>query len=308
VRAVGRVFTRAAVKWNADDCLTLGAALAYYSVFSLAPILVIVIAVAGALFGPEAAQGELVGQIRDLVGDEGASAIQGLIQSASRQGTGSRATLIGLVVLLFGSTSAFSQLQGALNRVWDVPTASHGGVMAMVRARLWSFAAVLGVGFLLTVSLVLTAAITAFGDFWSRWFIGAEALLQLLNTLLGFGLITSLFALIYKIIPRVPIRWSDVWAGAAVTAALFAVGKFLIGLYLGRAGISSAFGAAGALVAVMVWVYYSAQIFLLGAEFTKIKSAHEDEHRAHPHHPRGQPDPARAAAALHPRQAGRPAV
>jgi membrane protein len=161
VRAVGRIVRRAVRKWNEDDCLTAGAALAYYAVFSLAPILVIAIALAGAVFGEEAAQGEIVGQIRDLVGEEGAAAIQSLIQSASRQGSGSLATLIGLLVLLFGSTSAFSQLQTALNRVWGVPGQSQSGILAMIRARFWSFAAVLGVGFLLSVSLVLSAAAAA---------------------------------------------------------------------------------------------------------------------------------------------------
>ena len=268
MRAVGRVFTRAAVKWNADDCLTLGAALAYYSVFSLAPILVIVIAVAGALFGPEAAQGELVGQIRDLVGDEGASAIQGLIQSASRQGTGSRATVIGLIVLLFGSTSAFSQLQGALNRVWDVPTESHGGVMAMVRARLWSFAAVLGVGFLLSVSLVLSAAAAALSRYGSDWIPGISGVLLLTET--GSLIVhTLLFAMIFKVLPDADIRWRDVWVGAAVTAALFYVGKLAIGVYLGRSEIGAAYGAAAWIILILAWVYYSAQIVLFGAEFTR---------------------------------------
>ncbi len=269
MRAVGRVFTRAAVKWNADDCLTLGAALAYYSVFSLAPILVIVIAVAGALFGPEAAQGELVGQIRDLVGDEGASAIQGLIQSASRQGTGSRATLIGLVVLLFGSTSAFSQLQGALNRVWDVPTASHGGVMAIVRARLWSFAAVLGVGFLLSVSLVLSAAAAALSRYGSDWIPGISGVLLLTEIVGSLIVHTLLFAMIFKVLPDADIRWRDVWVGAAVTAALFYVGKLAIGVYLGRSEIGAAYGAAAWIILILAWVYYSAQIVLFGAEFTR---------------------------------------
>jgi membrane protein len=263
------VLTRAAVKWNADDCLTLGAALAYYSVFSLAPILVIVIAVAGALFGPEAAQGELVGQIRDLVGDEGAAAIQGLIQSASRQGTGSRATVIGLIVLLFGSTSAFSQLQSALNRVWDVPPASHGGLMPMIRARLWSFAAVLGVGFLLSVSLVLSAAAAALSRYGSGWMPGISGVLLLTEITGSLIVHTLLFAMIFRLLPDTPIRWRDVWVGAAVTAALFYVGKLAIGVYLGRSQIGAAYGAAAWIILILAWVYYSAQIILFGAEFTR---------------------------------------
>lgn len=268
LRAVGRLFTRAVVKWNADDCLTLGAALAYYSVFSLAPILVIVIAVAGALFGAEAAQGEIVGQIRDLVGDEGATAIQGLIQSASRQGTGSRATLIGLIVLLFGSTTAFSQLQAALNRVWDVPTASHGGIMAMIRARAWSFAAVLGVGFLLSVSLVLSAAATALSRYGSGWIPGMSGVLLLTEIVGSLMVHTLLFAMIFRLLPDTPIRWRDVWIGAAVTAALFYVGKLAIGVYLGRSQVGAAYGAAAWIILILAWVYYSAQIVLFGAEFT----------------------------------------
>src|SRR5512144_1662345 len=179
MRMVWGVLERAAIKWSADDCLTLGAALAYYTVFSLAPVLVIVIAVAGAAFGPEAAQGEIVGQIRGLVGEEGATAIQSLIQSASRQGAGPRATTIGLLVLLFGSTSAFSQLQSALNTIWEVPPRAHGGLWAMVRARFLSFAAVLGTGFLLSVSLVLSAAMAAFGRFGWGWVPGIGRVLEL---------------------------------------------------------------------------------------------------------------------------------
>jgi membrane protein len=263
------VLTRAAVKWNADDCLTLGAALAYYSVFSLAPILVIVIAVAGALFGPEAAQGEIVGQIRDLVGDEGAAAIQGLIQSASRQGTGPRATVIGLIVLLFGSTSAFSQLQAALNRIWDVPPASHGGIMAMIRARIWSFAAVLGVGFLLSVSLVLSAAAAALSRYGSGWIPGMSGVLLFTEVIGSLLVHTLLFAMIFRLLPDTAIRWRDVWIGAAVTAALFYVGKLAIGVYLGRSQIGAAYGAAAWIILILAWVYNSAQIILFGAEFTR---------------------------------------
>jgi membrane protein len=191
----------------------------------------------------------------------------------------------------------FGELQNALDRIWRAPARKQqSGWFSLIRTRLLSFGMILAVAFLLMVSLAMSAALAALGEWWA------------LDLAASFLLTTLLFALIYKIIPRVRIRWSDVWAGAAVTAALFAVGKFLIGLYLGRAGIASAFGAAGALVAVMVWVYYSAQIFLLGAEFTKLKSAHENEHRAHPHHARRQPDPSRSAAALHSRQAERPAL
>jgi membrane protein len=266
---VWEVLERAAIKWSADDCLTLGAALAYYTVFSLAPVLVIVIAVAGAVFGPEAAQGEIVGQIRGLVGEEGATAIQSLIQSASRQGAGPRATIIGLLVLLFGSTSAFSQLQSALNTVWEVPAPTHGGLWAMVRARFLSFAAVLGTGFLLSVSLVLSAAVAALGRFGWGWVPGIGRLLELADFLGSLVVHTLLFAMIFKLLPDAAIRWRDVWVGAGVTAGLFSIGKLVIGLYLGRSELGAAYGAAGWVILVLAWVYYSAQIVLFGAEFTR---------------------------------------
>jgi len=269
VRTVGRLVKRAAIKWSEDDCLTLGAALAYYAVFSLAPILVIAIAVAGAVFGQEAAQGEIVGQIRDLVGQEGATAIQSLIQSANRQGSGSLATLIGLLVLLFGSTSAFSQLQSALNKVWDVPGRSRSGIMDMVRARFWSFTAVLGIGFLLSVSLVLSAAAAALGRYGSGWMPGMRGMLVVAEIIGSLIVHTLLFAMIFKLLPDTMIRWRDVWVGAAVTAAFFYVGKLAIGVYLGRSEIGAAYGAAAWIILILAWVYYSAQIVLFGAEFTR---------------------------------------
>jgi membrane protein len=267
-RRVWAVVERAAIKWSADDCLQLGAALAYYTVFSLAPVLVIVIAVAGALFGEEAAQGEIVGQIGNLVGPEGATAIQSLVQSANRPGAGSRATLIGLLVLLFGSTSAFTQLQSALNRVWDVPTEAHGGVWDLIRARFLSFAAVLGTGFLLSVSLVLSAAAAALGRF-GGGYLPFGGLLGLADVVGSMIVHTLLFAMIFKLLPDAAIEWRDVWVGATVTAALFVVGKLAIGLYLGRSDLGAAYGAAGWVILVLAWVYYSAQIVLFGAEFTR---------------------------------------
>jgi membrane protein len=268
MRVVWALIRRAAIEWNADDCLTLGAALAYYTVFSLAPVLVIVIAVAGAMFGEEAAQGEIVGQIRALVGEEGATAIQSLIQSATREGAGPRATVIGLLFLLFGSTSAFSQLQSALNRIWEVEPQTQTGIWNMIRARFLSFAAVLGTGFLLSVSLVLSAAVAALGRVgWGRVpEIGQTLeLADFLGTMLVH---TLLFAMIFKLLPDATIRWREVWVGAGITAALFFVGKLVIGLYLGKSDVGAAYGAAGWIILILAWVYYSAQIVLFGAEFT----------------------------------------
>jgi len=269
VTVVWDLIKRAAIKWNADDCLTLGAALAYYTVFSLAPILVIVIAVAGAVFGQEAAQGEIVSQIRGLAGEEGATAIQSLVESAGRQGAGGRATLIGLLVLLFGSTSAFSQLQGALNRIWEVEPAAHAGVWDMIRARFLSFAAVLGTGFLLSVSLVLSAAVAAFGRYGWGWVPAIGPMLELADFLGSMVVHTLLFAMIFKLLPDAAIRWREVWLGAGVTAGLFFVGKLVIGLYLGTSEVGAAYGAAGWVILILAWVYYSAQIVLFGAEFTR---------------------------------------
>ena len=283
--------------WNDDYAPSMGAALAYYTLFSIAPLILIVLAIAGLVFGEEAARGELFGQISGLVGSESARAIEALLASANRPGAGVIAMTTGTLALIAGASAVFGELQNALDRIWRAPARQQqGGWFSLIRSRLLSFGMILAVAFLLMVSLVMSAVLAALGGWWA------------LDLAVSFALTTLMFALIYKVIPRVRIRWSDVWLGAAVTAALFAAGKLLIGVYLGRAGVTSAFGAAGALVAVMVWVYYSAQIFLLGAEFTKLKSAHENKHRAHPYHPRGEPDPARSTAALHSRQAERPAV
>jgi membrane protein len=288
VRPVWGVLKRAAVKWNRDDCLMLGAALAYYTIFSLAPILVIAIAVAGALFGARAAQGEIVGQIRTLVGDEGAIAIQSLIESASRQEAGALATFIGLAVLLFGSTSAFSQLQSALNTIWEVKPEAHSGIWDMIRARFLSFTAVLGTGFLLSVSLVLSAAGAAFARFgWGRM-PAIGQMLELADFLGSMLVHTLLFAMIFKLLPDAPIRWRDVWVGAGVTAGLFFVGKLAIGLYLGASQVGAAYGAAGWVILILAWVYYSAQIVLFGAEFTRAYATRPKGRSSSPPLPSGE--------------------
>ena len=256
-------------QWSEDYAPSMGAALAYYTIFSIAPLLVIAIAVAGFFFGADAARGEIFGQLRGLIGDEGATAIQGLVRSASQPGKDALAAIVGTVTLLLGATTVFGELQSDLDRIWDAPKPKHAGLLGLLRGRLLSFGMILGVGFLLLVSLIVSAAVSALGHFWSGWFAGWEAVLQALNFAVGFAIITGLFALIYKLLPRCEIGWKDVWVGAVVTSLLFSIGKLLIGLYLGKSGVASAFGAAGSLVIVLLWVYYSAQIFLLGAEFTK---------------------------------------
>jgi len=259
-------------QWSDDYAPSMGAALAYYTIFSIAPLLVIAIAVAGFFFGEDAARGEIFGQLRGLIGDEGASAIQGVVKSAGQTGHGTFAAIAGVVTLLLGATTVFGELQSDLDRIWDSPKLKQAGLWGMLRGRVLSFGMVLGIGFLLLVSLVLSAGLSALGHFWRGWFPGWELLLQAINFVVGFVAVTGLFAMIYKLLPRCDIGWKDVWIGAMVTSLLFSVGKLLIGLYLGKSSVASSFGAAGSLVIVLLWVYYSAQIFLLGAEFTWVYS------------------------------------
>jgi membrane protein len=249
----------------------MGAALAYYTAFSLAPVLILVIAVAGLAFGADAARGEIVAQLRGLLGEQGAKAIEELLASASKPGSGAAASAIGFVTLLLGATSVFAELQSDLDRVWRAPAIKQAsGFIALLRARVLSFGMVIAMGFLLLVSLVFGAAISAAGKWGNTLLPGSALILQVVNLAVGFGITVVLFATAYRVLPRARIAWSDVWIGAVVTATLFTLGKYLIGLYMGLASVSSGFGAAGSLIAVLVWVYYSTQIFLLGAEFTWV--------------------------------------
>jgi membrane protein len=271
LRATYALFKEAVEAWMDDYAPSMGAALSYYTLFSIAPLLLIAVGVAGLVFGEEAARGEIFGQLRELMGDEGASAIERLLASADKPEGGVIATAVGMAVLLLGAMTVFGELQNALDRIWRAPARmKSAGWWSLVRSRLLSFGMILGIAFLLMVSLVLSALLSALGRFWGPAFREWEALAHLIDVALSFGLVTVLFAMIYKFIPRVQIAWRDVWVGAAVTAVLFAVGKLLIGLYLGKSTVASAFGAAGSLAVMMIWVYYSAQIFLLGAEFTWI--------------------------------------
>ena len=257
--------------WVDDYAPSMGAALSYYTVFSLAPMLLIVIAIAGAVFGDEAARGEIFGQLRGLMGVDAAKTIEDVLTSVSEPKEGVAATTIGIVLLLIGATSVFGELQDALDRIWRAPARDRsGGFLGLVRARLLSFGMILGIAFLLMVSLVLGAATAALGKWWSGAFGSWELLAQSANIVLGFAVTTLGFAMIYKLMPRVQVQWRDVWLGATVTALLFTIGRILIGLYIGKSGIASGFGAAASLIVILVWVYYSAQIFLLGAEFTWI--------------------------------------
>lgn len=262
---------KAVMAWVDDYAPSMGAAISYYTIFSLAPLLVIVIAIAGALFGREAAQGQIVAQVSGLVGREGAVAVESLLRSVDEPGKGLVAGLISVVVLLIGATTVFAELQSALDRIWHVPERQKpSGVWAVLRARLLSFGLILGLAFLLMVSLLVSAALAAFGSWFGALVPGWELMLQSLNVLISLGIVTVLFAMIFKLMPTARIAWRDVWIGAGVTAVLFELGKLAIGLYLGKSGVNESFAAAGSLVVLVAWVYYAAQIFLLGAEFTKV--------------------------------------
>ncbi|MFL6197417.1 MAG: YihY/virulence factor BrkB family protein [Thermoanaerobaculia bacterium] len=258
-------------EWKEDGALDLGAALAYYTIFSLAPMLLIATAVAGLVWGREAVQGQLVGELRGLLGAQGAQAVQTMIANAGKQQqTGVLATAVGLVTILFGATGVFVQLQNALNRVWNVKAKPQSGMWSFIRTRLLSFGMVLGIGFLLLVSLAISAMVSALGTWATSRLPGGEALIQVLTFVLSFALMTGLLGLIYKYLPDVEIGWREVWVGAVVTALLFTAGKFLIGLYLGKSSVASTYGAAGSLVILLLWIYYSSQILFLGAEFTQV--------------------------------------
>jgi membrane protein len=284
-----KLVKEAASGWIDDAAPSMGAALAYYTVFSIAPLLLLLIALAGLFFGDEAARGEIVGQLGGMMGKEGASAIEGLLKSTSDTGGGIIATIVSFVTLLIGATTVFGELQTDLDRIWKAPKAARPeGIWGLIRTRILSFGLILGIGFVLIVSLALSTALAALGKWWSGAFGNWTILLQVVNFVVSFGVITAMFALVNKFMPSVPVQWRDVWIGSAVTALLFTIGKFLIGLYIGKSSIASGFGAAGSLIVVLVWVYYSTQIFLLGAEFTYVY-AHREGSRV------GQPEPTKGA-------------
>jgi membrane protein len=254
--------------WMRHQVARTGAALAFYTVFSLAPVLILSIAFAGFFFGEQAARGEIVEQIKGLIGTAGASAVQAVLENAGHPGAGVIATIVSVATLLIGANTALAELKTGLDQIWDVPSEKRQGFWYFVRTRVLSVGLILALGFLLLVSLVISAALTALERFWG----GKEvisAVVGWLNVAFSFALVVVLFGTIYKVLPSVRIAWRDVFIGAFVTALLFTIGKFAIGAYLGNSGLASTYGAAGSLVLLLVWVYYSAQIFLLGAEFTR---------------------------------------
>jgi membrane protein len=264
-----RLLKDSALAWNTDSAASMGAAIAFYTIFSIAPLLIITMAIAGFFFGADAAQGQIYAQARSLLGADGASALEGLVQSASQPTEGFMATIVSLLIMIFGATGVFAELQGAMDRVWQTPVSEkQSGVWYLLRRRILTFGILLAVAFLLLVSLTVSALISTIQTLWSPQNPGVEIVWQVINFAVSFIIITGLFALLFKMLPRVKVAWEDVLIGAVFTALLFNLGKFLIGLYIGKTAVVSGFGAAGTVVAMLLWVYYSAQIFLLGAEFT----------------------------------------
>jgi membrane protein len=256
--------------WLDDDAASMGAALAFYTLFSIAPLLLIVISVAGLAFGRQAARGEILNQLSSLLGADSALTVQSLLDGLNRPRAGLLGTTFGIAALIVGATTVVGELQSAMDRIWRAPPRQSHGPWLLVRTRLLSIGLVLGVGFLLIVSLLVSAALAALGAWWAPWFADVALTLQAVNFGVSFAFVATVFAMIFKWLPRVPVAWRDVWFGAAVTALLYTCGKLLIGLYIGSSGVASVFGAAASLVVLLLWVYYSAQIFLLGAEFTSV--------------------------------------
>lgn len=256
--------------WVAHRASSMGAALAFYSAFSIAPLLIIVIAVAGAVYGIDVARGAVEAQLKDTMGPTAAAAIQTLLMGAHGQSTGLLASIIGIVTLLIGATTVLVELQSGLDQIWDAPARTGRGILVVLRTRATSLGLILGIGFLLLASLVVTGALALFGKNWGSTYPGVATALYLLNFLVQLSVITALIAMLFKWLPNVPIAWRDVWIGALTTALLFIAGQTAIGFYLTRSAIGSTYGAAGAMVVLLTWLYYSAQIFLFGAAFTQV--------------------------------------
>jgi membrane protein len=268
------ILKETATDWNEDEAPRLAASLAYYTIMSLAPLVVIAMSVIGLIFDEDAARGHIASQLVGIVGEQAAKAIQGIVQNARTPSAGIVSSTIGIGVLLAGASGVFGELQSSLNTIWDVAPKPGRGIWGLVKARFLSFTMVLGVAFMLLVSLLLSAALAATGHFLESVLPGGEATWQIVTSVISLGMVTLLFALIFKVIPDVRIEWRDVWVGAIGTALLFTMGKLLLGLYLGKSTVSSSYGAAGSLVVLVLWVNYSAQILFFGAEFTQVHARH----------------------------------
>lgn len=271
LRGTGRLLVAAGNAWVDDHCSSMGAALAYYTLFSIAPLLLIAVSVAGLVFGAEAARGELYEQLAGLVGAANARTVQDMLESLNQPRKGVISALAGAGAMAIGATTVFAELRSSMDHIWRAPIAAPSGIFSWLRVRLLSLGMVLGIGFLLMVSLIVSAALSALSRWAAPWF-GHDVLIaaSALNLVVSFAFVMALFAMLYKWLPHVHLAWRDVWIGAAATALLFTIGKWLIGLYIGRSGVTSVFGAAASLVVLMLWVYFSAQIFLFGAEITSV--------------------------------------
>jgi membrane protein len=265
-----KLFKTAFDQWWEESPFQLAAALAYFTLFSLAPLLIILTGIVGLFSGTETAQNFIFGGLADLIGEQSAKAVQQMALNANREGSGLFATLMGVALLLLGAGGVVTQLQSSLNKIWGVETQTQRGWWPIIRARFLSYAMLLAVGFLLLVSLAVTTVLSAVSEYFSHLIPGLAFIWPILDVTVSFAFVTVLFALIYKVLPDVRIAWKDVWVGGALTAFLFSVGKFAIGLYLGRGAVASAYGAAGSLVTVLLWVYYSGLIFYFGAEVTRV--------------------------------------
>lgn len=270
-------------KWSEDNVSRLAASLAYFTVFSLPPMLMIVIAIAGFVFGRDAATGELLTQFQGLVGTDGAKVIQDLVRNADQSPHGTRATIISIITLFVGASGIFIALQDALNTIWGVKPKPGLGIGSYIRQRLLSFTLVVCIGFVLLVSLVISAALAAFSHWLSARFPEGGPLLQVMNFFVSFGITTGMFAIMFKVLPDVVVPWRGVVIGAIVTATLFNAGKLAIGLYLGNSTTASVYGAAGSLVVLLIWIYYSSQIFLIGAVFTSVYAPKVSHPESAPH-------------------------
>lgn len=265
------IFKQTFKEWNEDKAPRLAAALSYYTVFSLAPLLVLVIAITSFIIGNNVdIRNEIMRHLQGLVGPQGAEIVSTLIERNSQPGSGILATIIGIVTLLLGATGVFGQLQDALNTIWEVKPKAGRGILGMLKDRFLSFTMVLGTSFLLLVSLVISTALAFLNQFFTDWLDGLGVLAQMINIIVSIGVVTVIFAMIFKFLPDVKIRWADVWIGSLFTAVLFTIGRILLSIYLGNSATTSAYGAAGSLVVLLLWVYYSSQILFFGAEFTQV--------------------------------------
>jgi membrane protein len=260
--------------WNKHEAPRLGASLAFYTILSLSPLVIIVVAVGGLIFSRSTAETHILSQVQGMIGPDGGKAVESMLANAQKPAAGILGTIVGLLSLLFGASGVFTELRSALNVIWEVKPEATSGIVALVRERFFSFGMVLSIGFLLLVSLVLSTVLAAVGKFFGGLLPVPAGILEVANFLLSYIGVAALFGLIFKFVPEAKVRWTNVWLGACVTAMLFTIGKTLIGLYLGKSSVGSTYGAAGSVIVVIVWVYYSAQIFFFGAEFTHAYAEH----------------------------------